>query len=121
MLKKKHEVKAKTIPNGFIVMCEAHGARITLETKKHSEQHRTKTAIKEEERRALVSKPEKLLKNEIAACVLATLLHVTFNGRPRAQQPGRSSRPASHLEEPEHYHMEKQKHKARKPKLPRVL
>ena len=69
-------------------MLESHS-----KPKKHSEQHRTKTAIKEEERSHLVSKPEKLLKNEIAACVLVILPHVTFDGRHQTQQPRRSSPP----------------------------
>ena len=77
----------------------ALGDRIKRETKKKSEQHRTKTASKDdEERRATCversscDKTRTVAENEIAACVLVNPQQVTFNDEAQAQQP-RSSGP----------------------------
>ena len=62
-----------------------------------------------------------LLNNEFAACVLVALPHMTFDGRPLAQQPRRSSRRPTKTQGKKvrkchvSCHPQEQKHKERKP------
>ena len=94
---------------------EMKGSRFSNHArKKHSEQHRTKTAIRDhEERRATCvvrssrTKPEELPNNDFAACVLVALPHVTFDGRPLAQQPRRSTTGAAAAVPPGEKHKER--------------